>query len=81
MDMTAEDRIGPADEAPMRLGRWTIGRKFVGLSVALLSIMLIAALWSFIQAARVNRETILLEQVLEPLRQEIAAIEQETANE
>ena len=81
MDMTAEDRIGPADDAPMRLGRWTIGRKFVGLSVALLSIMLIAALWSFIQAARVNRETILLEQVLEPLRQEIAAIEQETANE
>ena len=77
----AEERVGAADDAPMRLGRWTIGRKFVGLSVVLLSIMLGAALWSFLQAARVNHETILLEQVLEPLRREIAAIEQETANE
>lgn len=81
MDTKAEETKGMSDNASVKLGRWTIGRKFVGLSVGLLSIMLFASLWSFIQAARVNQETVLLEQVLEPLRYEIAAIALETAEE
>lgn len=79
--MKAEDAEGQPGNISVKLGRWTIGRKFVGLSVGLLSIMLFASLWSFVQAARVNEETILLEQVLEPLRHEIAVIAQETAEE
>ena len=68
------------------MGRMTITRKFVGLSVVLLAIMLAAAVYAFFQSARLNRETALLVEVIEPLGQEIAAItgmtaEEELANE
>ncbi len=59
----------------------TITRKFVGLSVILLAIMLGAAVYTFVQSARVHRDTALLVDILEPLRQEIASISQATAQE
>lgn len=64
-----------------RIGRLTITRKFVGLSVILLAIMLAAAIFAFIQSANVNREAAVLIEALEPLKQEIASIDQATAEE
>ncbi|ODU70095.1 MAG: hypothetical protein ABT11_09300 [Novosphingobium sp. SCN 66-18] len=64
-----------------RLGRLTITRKFVGLSVTLLAIMLAAAVYAFVQSAKVNRETALLVEVLEPLKREVATIEEFAAEE
>jgi class 3 adenylate cyclase len=64
-----------------RLGRFTIARKFVGLSVILLAVMLAAAVYDFIQAASIDREAAVLVQALEPLKQEIASIAQATAEE
>lgn len=70
-----------AGGSPRRFGGLTITRKFVGLSVILLAIMLAAAIYAFIQSARVDREVGLLTEVLEPLRHEIALITQTTAEE
>ncbi len=64
-----------------RPGRLTITRKFVGLSVILLAVMLAAAVYAFIQSALVNREVAMLIEVLEPMQQEIVSIAQATAEE
>jgi adenylate cyclase len=53
----------------------------VGLSVTLLAIMLAAAVYAFVQSAKVNRETALLVEVLEPLKREVATIEEFAAEE
>ncbi|MDO6413213.1 adenylate/guanylate cyclase domain-containing protein [Sphingomonas sp. BIUV-7] len=66
---------------PRRLGRFTITRKFVGLSVILLATMLAAAIYAFFQAASIDREAKVLVEALEPLKQEIASIVQATAEE
>ncbi|WP_340318320.1 adenylate/guanylate cyclase domain-containing protein [Rhizorhabdus argentea] len=70
-----------ADEPVRRLGRLTITRKIVGLSVILLAIMLVAAIYAFIQSAAVAREGAVLVEVLEPLKKEINSIGQATAEE
>lgn len=70
-----------ADTAARRVGPLTITRKFVGLSVILLALMLAAAVYAFVQTASVNREAAVLVEILEPLRQEIASIAQATAVE
>ncbi|MBW8753377.1 MAG: HAMP domain-containing protein [Sphingomonadales bacterium] len=63
------------------LGGLSITKKFVGLSIVILSIMLAAAVYAFIHSGRVNREATLLTDVLEPLGHEIDAIEAATSEE
>lgn len=70
-----------ADMPVRRFGHLTITRKFVGLSVILLAVMLAAAIFAFVQSASVDREAAVLLEVLEPLKQEIALIQQATAEE
>lgn len=74
-------RISQGDDPLGRLGPLTVTRKFVGLSVILLAIMLAAAIYAFIQSVGVAREGVLLVEVLEPLQREIGLIEQATAEE
>jgi adenylate cyclase len=70
-----------ADTVARRIGPLTITRKFVGLSIILLAVMLAAAIYAFIQTAAVNREAAVLVEILEPLRQEIASIAEASAEE
>ena len=77
-DLTSQANQASNERRP---GRMTITRKFVGLSVVLLAIMLAAAIFAFVQSARVNRDTALLVDILEPLKQEIVSITQATAEE
>jgi class 3 adenylate cyclase len=67
--------------AGFSLGGLSITKKFVGLSIVLLSIMLAAAVYAFVHSARVNREAAVLTEVLSPLSHEIDSIEQATSDE
>ncbi|KAJ8137491.1 hypothetical protein OY671_009296, partial [Metschnikowia pulcherrima] len=64
-----------------RSGRSTITRKFVGSSVTSSAIMSAAAVYAFVQSAKVNRETASSVEVSEPLKREVATIEEFAAEE
>ena len=55
-------------------------RRVVTVCVCLLSLMLAAAVYAFLQSARVNHQADILTKVLEPLTHEIDSIEQETGD-
>ena len=69
------------DRGRFALGGLSITKKFVGLSIVLLSIMLAAAVYAFVHSAQVNREATVLTEVLSPLNREIDSIEQATDDE